>query len=279
MKILNRNTPWLKLPLTICSFVLLVVLVSSCSPSSTSSKDLSPSDWKLGIQAWSFHLNTFAETLNKIDSCNVKYVEAFPPQKVGGGIPGTMDYHMSAAKRKKVKKLLKKHGIKMVSYGVVTPKTHDDWVQLFEFAKAMGLKNIASEPKQSQIPLVSKLAEKYKINVAIHNHAKPTRYWNPDIVLNAIDSASSRVGACADVGHWLESGLNPTKCLKDLKGHIVEFHIKDENMKGGGEGAHDVPLGKGVIHIDRIMKQMKKQHFKGFVFIEYEYHSKTTFKK
>src|SRR5699024_9071926 len=143
--------------------------LTQCSSSSASAQKLKPSDWKLGVQLWTFHLNTFADALKKVDSVGVKYIEAFPPQKVGGGIPGTMDYHMKPAKRKKVKQLLQKHDIKMVSYGVVSPKTDSGWVQLFKFADAMGLKNIASEPKQSQIPLVSKLSDKYNINVAIHN--------------------------------------------------------------------------------------------------------------
>lgn len=233
---------------------------------------LQPDDWKLGIQAWTFHLNTFAEALDKIDSCGVKYVEAFPPQEIGGGIPGTMDYHMDAATRKKVLALLRSKGIKMVSYGVVNPTTKSDWIQLFKFAKAMGLKNIASEPEQSQIPFISKLCDKYKINIAIHDHAKPTRYWNPDIVLAAIKDASPRIGACADVGHWLESGLNPVECMKQLKGHIIEYHLKDENMRSGGPGFHDVPMGEGVIDMAGIMKEMKRQHFKGYCFIEYEYH-------
>ena len=48
-------------------------------------------------------------------------------------------------------------GIKMVSYGVVKPKTDSDWVLLFKFAKEMGLQNIVSEPREEQIPLISKL--------------------------------------------------------------------------------------------------------------------------
>lgn len=251
---------------------LFLLVVISLSQSVKAQSKLRPDDWKLGIQAWSFHLNTFADALRKMDSCGVHYVEAFPPQEIGDGIPGTMDYHMDAATRKKVLELLRKYHIKMVSYGVVNPDTKADWIKLFEFAKAMGLKNIASEPEQSQISFISKLCDKYKINIAIHDHAKPTRYWNPQIVLAAIKGASPRIGACADVGHWLESGLNPIECMKELKGHIIEYHLKDENMKAAGPGFHDVPMGTGVIDMAGIMKEMKAQHFKGYCFIEYEYH-------
>lgn len=270
MKKLQFNLRDGSLPLCILSVFFSLFIFNS--QATMAQGKLHPDDWKLGIQAWSFHLNTFAEALDKMKACGVKYVEAFPPQEIGAGIPGTMDYHMDAATRKKVLALLRNKGIKMVSYGVVNPTTESDWIQLFKFAKAMGLVNIVSEPEQSQIPFISKLCNEYKINVAIHDHAKPTRYWNPDIVLAAIKGASPRMGACADVGHWLESGLNPIECMKQLKGRIIEFHLKDENMKGAGPDFHDVPMGQGVIDMAGIMKEMKQQHFKGYCFIEYEYH-------
>lgn len=270
MKKLQFNLRDGSFPLCILSVFFALFIFNS--QATMAQGKLHPDDWKLGIQAWSFHLNTFAEALDKMKACGVKYVEAFPPQEIGAGIPGTMDYHMDAATRKKVLALLRSKGIKMVSYGVVNPTTESDWIQLFKFAKAMGLVNIVSEPEQSQIPFISKLCDEYKINVAIHDHAKPTRYWNPDIVLAAIKGASPRMGACADVGHWLESGLNPIECMKQLKGRIIEFHLKDENMKGAGPDFHDVPMGQGVIDMEGIMKEMKQQHFKGYCFIEYEYH-------
>ncbi len=134
----------------------------------------------------------------------------------------------------------------------------------------MGLQNIVSEPKEEQIPLISKLCDEYKINVAIHNHPNPSHYWNPDILLSAIKGASPRIGACADVGHWIRSGLDPIECLKKLEGHVIEFHMKDLNEKGVRK-AHDLPWGTGISNIPAIMQEMKRQNFKGVISIEYEY--------
>ncbi len=266
-------------------FSVMVLVLGACGSSqkknnnnnqqqtdSNTKDSLTANDWKLGVQAWTFHLNTLEVALKKMDSCNLTYLEGFPGQEIGNGIEGKLDYHMSADKRKQVKQMLKDAGVKMVSYGVVNGTSPEDWEQLFKFAKAMGLKSIASEPPIDQIPTVSKLADKYKIEVAIHNHADPTPYWSPDSVLAAIDGASSRIGVCADIGHWLESGLDPVDCMKQLKGHIIEFHLKDENKKG--KEAHDVPMGDGVINIPAILKEAKRQGFKGYMFIEHEYHFK-----
>lgn len=227
-------------------------------------------DWKLAIQAWTFRNFTFTEALNKVDSCGVKYVEAFPTQEIGGGIDGKMDYNMNASTRQKILDLLHKKGKVLVSYGVVSPKTDNEWVQLFQFAKAMHIQNIVSEPKEEQIPLISRLCDEYEIYVAIHNHPKPSHYWNPDVVLAAIKGSSARMGVCADVGHWIRSGLDPIECLKKLEGHVIEFHMKDLNEKGV-RGAHDLPWGTGISNIAAIMQEMKRQNFKGVISIEYEY--------
>lgn len=225
--------------------------------------------WKLGSQAYTFNRFTFFEAIDKIKSCGLDYVEAFPGQTIGGGVEGKMDYNMDAAKRKEILKKLKEKGVKMMSFGVVAPKGEADWKNMFEFAKAMGLKNITAEPRKEDLDIVSKFCDKYKINVAIHNHPNPSPYWNPDIVLEAIKGKSKRLGACADIGHWVRSGLDPVACIKKLKGHIIQLHFKDLNEKS--KDAHDVHWGTGVSNVNGVMKELKKQGFKGLFSVEYEY--------
>jgi sugar phosphate isomerase/epimerase len=225
--------------------------------------------WELGSQAYTFNRFTFVEALDKIDSCGMKYVEGFPGQTIGGGIEGKLDYKMDAATRELVLRKLKEKGIKMTAYGVVNGTSNEDWEKLFQFAQAMGLQNITSEPKESDLPLLSKLCDKYKINIAIHDHPKPSHYWSPDIVIAAMKGQSSRIGACADIGHWVRSGLDPVECLKKLEGHIKGLHLKDLNEKA--KSAHDVPWGTGVSNIQGVLDELKRQNFKGPISAEYEY--------
>ena len=53
-------------------------------------------------------------------------------------------------------------------------------------------------------------------------------------VLAAIKGRTPLMGACADVGHWMRSGLDPVECLKKLEGHIICLHFKDLNEMGPG---------------------------------------------
>ncbi|MBO9638700.1 sugar phosphate isomerase/epimerase family protein [Siphonobacter aquaeclarae] len=225
--------------------------------------------WLLGAQSYSFRLYPFAEALRKIDSCGLKNVEAFPGQNIGGGIEGKMDFKMNAATRESVKKLLKERGITLTAYGVVSPKDEADWKALFEFAKEMGVRNINAEPPVALMPTVGKLAKEYKIHVAIHNHPKPSHYWHPDSVL-AVIGDNPYLGSCADIGHWVRSGLNPVECLKKLEGHVIGMHFKDLAEKS--PKTHDVVWGTGVCDIPAVQAEMKRQKFKGPISAEYEYH-------
>ena len=252
------------------SLLVLMISIFGAVYTSSAQKPEAKLGWKLGAQAYTFNRFTFFEAIDKIDSCGLKYVEAFPGQAIGGGIEGKMDYHMDAATRTKILQKLKEKGIKMVSYGVVNAKGDADWLQLFEFGKAMGLENFTSEPDEKDIPLISKLCDEFKINLAIHNHPQPSHYWNPDIVLAALEGQSKRVGSCADIGHWVRSGLDPVECLKKLEGHVIQLHFKDLNEKNNKE-AHDVHWGTGVSNVDGVIKELKRQRFKGVISVEYEY--------
>jgi sugar phosphate isomerase/epimerase len=89
-------------------------------------------------------------------------------------------------------------------------------------------------------------------------------------VLKAVEGSSLRCGACADIGHWLRSGLVPVECLKKLRGRVIEFHFKD--ITGTGEAAEDVVWTTGQVDIRGIMEEMKRQKFanKPLLAIEYE---------
>lgn len=225
--------------------------------------------WKLGAQAWTFNHFTLAEALDKMDSCGIQYVEAFPGQVIGGGIEGKFDYHMSPAKQEEVKALFKKKHKTLIAFGVVVPGSEAEWRMLFDFANRMGIQSITSEPKPEDLDLISSLCDQYQIKLAIHDHPKPSRYWNPDIVLEAIKGRSKLMGACADIGHWVRSGLDPVECIKKLDGHIVSLHFKDLNDKS--PDSHDVVWGNGVSQMPKVMETLKKQKFKGLFSAEYEY--------
>jgi len=226
-------------------------------------------DWRLSVQAYTFNRFTFFEAVDKTASMGIKYIEMYPGQRIDDESDANTHYSMDAETRQKILNKLDGAGIKLMNYGVVGGGNAADWRRLFEFAKAMGIETIVSEPAPNQMDIVESLCEEFKINVAIHNHPKPSRYWNPDTVLEAVEGRSKRIGACADTGHWMRSGLDPIECLKKLEGRIVSLHFKDLNKKGGE--AHDVPWGQGAGDAKAMLAELNRQGFKGVFSVEYEH--------
>ena len=104
--------------------------------------------------------------------------------------------------------------------------------------------------------------------MAIHNHPQPNHYWNPDTEVRVLQGRSKRIGSCADVGHWQRSGVQPIEALKKLEGRIIESHFKDLNEFGNG---HDVAWGTGKGNVKGMLAELKRQGYKGYLSIEYEY--------
>lgn len=222
--------------------------------------------WRMGVQTWSFRKFTLFEAIDKTRSLGLEYIQAYPGQKVSDKINKGFGPDLSPQHRQEVKAKLKEAGIKIFAFGVTGISNNEAKAgKLFEFAKEMGIEMIVSEPSLKQFDLIDKLCQKYRIKLAIHNHPKPTRYWNPDTVLKAYQGRSKWIGVCADTGHWVRSGLDPVECLGKLEGRIHDVHIKEID-KG-----HDVIWGTGQARMKGILKELHRQNFKGTFSIEYEY--------
>jgi len=222
--------------------------------------------WRLGFQCWTFRDRTTEEAIDVARRMGVKYMEIYSGQVVSKGDPEVkVGVDMTAEQRDSLKKKFAAAGVKPVSFGVVGFKNDEaDARKTFEFAKAMGLENIACEPDPDAWPLLDKLATEYGINLACHNHPDPSRYWNPDTVLSSQKGLGKRLGACADTGHWKRSKLVPVDCLKKLEGRIFELHFKDI-----AEGK-DKPWGTGDCEAAAMLKELHRQGYKGPIFVEYE---------
>jgi len=222
--------------------------------------------WRLGTQAWTFRDRTAFEAIDTAAKLGLKYIELYPGQPLR---PDQKDAKvgpdLTEAQRDALSQKLAAAKVKAVSFGVVElGKDEKQARRIFEFAKQLGLENLSCEPEPEAIELVDKLCNEFGINAAIHNHPKPSRYWNPDTVLEALKGRSKRMGSCSDTGHWSRSGLVPVECLKKLEGHTIELHFKDiENDK-------DRPWGTGKGDARAMLAELKRQGFRGLIDLEYE---------
>lgn len=229
--------------------------------------------WQLGMQAYSFNRFTFYEAVDKNKTLGMDVIEAYPGQRLSKQHgDAKFDHNMSSALMLEVKQMLQAKGVCLVNYGVVNlPNNEAECRKVFDFAKAMGIETIVSEPPEDAFDLIDQLCQLYEIKVAIHNHPKPSRYWNPDTVLRVCAGQSKWIGACADTGHWTRSDIDPLQAIKKLgkANRIISLHFKDLNKFG--KGAHDLPWGTGVSKAGAILAELDRQGFAGMFSIEYEH--------
>jgi sugar phosphate isomerase/epimerase len=228
--------------------------------------------WHLGCTSYCFQLFTLFEAIEKTASLGLKYIDIYTGQKLGGKFgdvtmqPGLAKEYLAALKKK-----LSQHGVTLGNYASMEyPKNEAEWRKFYAWLKELGIDTFVTEPAEQDVPMIDKLCNEYKIDLAIHNHPKPSHYWNPETVLRVVKGRSRRVGACADTGHWKRSGFDPVECMKKLQGRIITFHFKD--VKREGDGYHDVPWGTGECNVRGMLEEAWRQQFKGVFSFEYEYH-------
>lgn len=250
---------------------LVIVLMTTLAFGQSKNKGMKASKklgWEVACQSYTFKKFTLEEAFSKMKELGISNAEIYSRQKVSSSSDLTTNYASLADNKDAILDLAKINGIEVESYGVISGKDEASWVQIFEFCKAVGIEIIASEPDPQHYALIDSLCNAYGIRIAIHNHPNPTRYWNPNIVLDALEGRSKMMGACADLGHWTRSGLDAAECLKKLEGRIFELHLKD--VTGTTPDHKSIILGEGVIDFASVLKELKRQKFKGRFIVEYE---------
>lgn len=240
--------------------------------------------WEMAVHSYTFQKFSIHEAIDKTAAIGVKHMSVSGGVNLteGGKLKRVSTPDLPQAEYDAILAKMKARGIspKFVNMGVVKPTANEaDSRKLFAAAKRLGIDVLVAEPethgKMEELPkvmdVVEKLAKEFNIKVAIHNHPGPQNfYWQPETVLAAVKGRSPLLGACADVGHWVRSGLDPVECLKKLEGRIICLHFKDLNEKGAK--AHDVPWGTGISNAKAMMAELKRQGFRGAFCVEYEYH-------
>ena len=231
--------------------------------------------WLLGVQQYTFRRFSFFQMLDMMVTLGIEHAEAgffLALDKTRPELKTNED--LSPAVRKEVKQRLADRGLMMSTNYANLGTDADRARKIFDFTKEMGAATIVAEPPAEAFDMIEKLCDEYRINLAVHNHPKSPKsmYWKPENVLAVCKGRGKRIGSCSDTGHWVRSGLDPVECLKKLDGRILGFHLKDVAEKGNPK-ARDVPLGQGKANFTAVLKELKRQGYRGVLTVEYEHDS------
>ena len=228
--------------------------------------------WKIAMQSYTFHMFSVLEAFDKCQELGIKYIEIYPGHKLGEGY-GDLSFgpDLDAQTLKKIKREASSRGLKIVGSGVYVSDSKEDWNRFFQMAKALKMDYVTCEPNPDLWDHVEALSKKYGIQVAVHNHPRPSTYWNPDALLQHIQGRAKGIGSCADIGHWNRQGLDEMECLRKLGSRLITFHFKDIAPKRTGEAEQsDVIWGTGCLQLKQILTYLRDMKWKGYLAVEYE---------
>ena len=229
----------------------------------------------IGCQAYTFNRFTAFEAIEKTEAAGGKVIEFYPGQALSPEDHATkLSHEMPAEAIQKLQEKLKKHGLKAVNYGVVTiPKDAAAARKLFQFAKGLGLYAITTESTDA-MDTFEPLVKEFDIRVAFHNHAQQPKnpayqVWDPKWVADLVRNRDSRIGACADIGHWQTSGIRAVDGLRMLEGRVISLHAKERAQLGHGQ--RDMIFGTGSTDMGGVLAELRRQKFDGNISCEYEF--------
>ncbi|MFM8538057.1 MAG: sugar phosphate isomerase/epimerase family protein [Planctomycetaceae bacterium] len=216
----------------------------------------------LGIQIYSLRGFPVDVALQHVHDLGIKAVEFFP-----GMCPITDDAAAIAAMQRKLAGLgltISGHGVNRFTADAAANR------RLFAFAKAAGIRTITADPDPDSFASLDELVKEFDVRVAIHNHGPRHRYNKAADVLAAIEKHDERIGACADLGHFIRSGERPVDVIRLLAGRLYGVHLKDfAEMQDATKG---VILGKGHLDVDGVFAALARAGFPadGALSSEYE---------
>jgi inosose dehydratase len=216
----------------------------------------------LGIQLYSLRGYPVDEALRHASEIGFRYVEFYP-----GMYPLNSTPEQIAAMNKKLTDLgltISAHGVN--GFGADAAANR----KVFEFAKAAGIRTLGADPAPEAFTSLDELVKEFDIRIAIHNHGPKHRYNKVLDVLNAIEKHDERIGACADLGHFIRSGENPVEVIRLLKGRLYGIHLKD--FQDQQEKTKGVILGKGHLDVPAVFAALEQVNFPadGALSLEYE---------
>lgn len=245
---------------------------------------------RIGVQSYSFRGLSLDDAIKAMAEIGIGECELYsghveprigPPPGGGGMTPEMRRQRQEETRKwrltvsldhfKNVRKKFDDAGIKLQAYNLsFNDNFADEEIDRgFQMAQALGVKLITASSTLSSAKRVAPFAEKYKITVAMHNHANltdPNQFAKPESFAAAL-AMSKQFAVNLDIGHFVAAGFDPVKYIEENHARITNLHIKDRKKENGP----NTPWGQGDTPIKQVIQLLKQKKYDIPANIEYEY--------
>lgn len=247
---------------------------SPSSPQMAIPQEYKIGDFAVGTQAYTFNRFSVFEAIEKTAAAGGKIIELYPGQRLLPDSELRFDHTVDDEVIRQVRQKLEEEGVRAVNFGVIRLTDAEIAREVFEFARKLDLEAITTNAGTAdELDFIEPLVEEFDIMMGIHNHPRRDddpdyRIWDPAYVADLVRDRDPRIGACADTGHWIRSGIEPVEALRTLQGRVISVHLKDVDRFD--RSGSDVIFGTGLGDVAGVLAELRRQGFGGHLSIEYE---------
>jgi sugar phosphate isomerase/epimerase len=241
--------------------VLIATLSIGCQSMDSAVKSPGP---QLGLQTWTCRNMEFDQVVAFAVKHGITQLEL---------ISKHLDPKGPKEETLRKKAILDKNGLTAYSFGVNgTSMDKEANRKLFEFAKLMGMKVIAVEPKNlAEWDNLEELVKEYDIKLAIHNHGTGSMYGDPATVKKVLAARDRRIGVCFDIGWVTAAGFDAAEIFRSYGDRVYDMHFKDKVIETAADGKKtpvDTEIGKGKANYAGLFAEIKQSKWVGVLAIE-----------
>jgi len=219
---------------------------------------------KLAVQSWCFRaFKPLDQLIAQVKAIGLKRIE----------LCGVHADFNNEATFDNVLATFKNAGVQIASIGVqrfAAAPVEESW---FKFAKAAGATMISTtfalDKMPDCIPHAIKLADKYDIDLGIHNHGGYDWLGNETMIAHILKHNSPRLGLCIDSAWCLDAGHDPVIWAEKFADRLYGTHIKDFIFHRNGKG-EDVVVGEGNLNLANYIKLIAANPKCRAITLEYE---------
>ncbi len=176
------------------------------------------------------------------------------------------------ARFKEIRKKFDDAGINLFAYVMTFAEDFPDEEidAVFRQAQALGVNIIGTNQTTVGMgPKLAPYAEKYKIDLAYHNHAmseNPNEVASPES-FEKLFGMSKRFKANLDIGHYTAGNNDGIAFIEKHHDRITHMHLKDRKRNNG----MNMPWGEGETPLKQALTLIKEKHYPIYCVVEYEY--------
>lgn len=227
----------------------------------------------LGVHGATLQKFPIAEIIRiMVDELRLQYLELTPSQVRLRAVAQGANQGPAASSDevRDLRNLLQAAGITPTAWGPIAVNRNDsDLAQLFGLASELGVRNLTCITQAEHLDALEKLADEYRVRVAIHNNAPGSSFSRIAEVRDALDKRGPNIGACLDVGNVLRASEDPVLALRSLEPNIFGIHLKSVSSRD--PDSEVVELGAGLLDTTAFLQALKEAKLDDDVALSLEY--------